>query len=66
MKLCGTGFADADRFHAINRAHIHDIHATGLHLLGLNHVELTYFHNGRFEPPTVNDGEVVKEVLATA
>jgi len=48
------------------RAHVHDIHATILHLLGLNHVELTYFHNGRFERPTVNDGEVVKQVLATA
>ncbi len=48
------------------RAHVHDIHATILHLLGLNHVELTYFHNGRFERPTVNDGEVVKEVLRTA
>ena len=48
------------------RAHVHDIHATILHLLGLNHLELTYFHNGRFERPTVNDGEVVKEVLATA
>jgi len=48
------------------RAHVHDIHATILHLLGLNHVELTYFHNGRFERPTVNDGEVVKEVMHTA
>ena len=48
------------------RAHVHDIHATILHLLGLNHVELTYFHNGRFERPTVNDGEVVKQVFATA
>ena len=48
------------------RAHVHDIHATILHLLGLDHVELTYFHNGRYERPTVNDGEVVKEVFATA
>jgi hypothetical protein len=48
------------------RAHVHDIHATILHLLGLNHVELTYFHNGRFERPTVNDGEVVKEVMRNA
>jgi uncharacterized protein DUF1501 len=45
------------------RCHVHDIHATILHLLGLNHINLTYFHNGRFERPTVNDGEVIKEVL---
>jgi hypothetical protein len=48
------------------RCHVHDIHATILHLLGLNHVELTYFHNGRFERPTVNDGEAIKEVLMRA
>jgi Protein of unknown function (DUF1501) len=46
------------------RCHVHDIHATILHLLGLNHVNLTYFHSGRFERPTINDGEVIKEALA--
>lgn len=51
-------------FHAIDcRTHVRDIHATVLHPLGLNHGELLYFHNGRFERPTVNDGKVVKEVL---
>jgi uncharacterized protein (DUF1501 family) len=47
-----------------NRAHVHDIHATILHLLGLDHEKLTYLHNGRDERPTINDGEVIKEVLA--
>jgi len=47
-----------------NRAHVHDIHATILHLLGMNHEKLTYLHNGRDERPTINDGEVIKEVLA--
>ena len=47
-----------------NRAHVHDIHATILHLLGLNHEKLTYLHNGRDERPTVNGGEVIKEMLA--
>jgi hypothetical protein len=46
------------------RAHVHDIHATILDLMGLNHIELTYFHNGRFERPTINAGEVIRELEA--
>ena len=47
-----------------NRAHVHDLHATILHLMGLDHEHLTYLHNGRPERPTVNAGRVVKEALA--
>jgi uncharacterized protein (DUF1501 family) len=47
-----------------NRAHVHDIHATILHLLGLDHEHLTFLHNGRAERPTINDGEVIREALA--
>ncbi len=46
------------------RAHVHDVHATILHLLGLDHEQLTFFHNGRFERPTINDGEIIRETLA--
>ncbi len=46
------------------RCHVHDIHATILHVLGLNHLNLTYFHNGRFERPTINGGKIVKQALA--
>jgi hypothetical protein len=46
------------------RAHVHDIHATILHLLGLDHLRTTYMHNGRAERPTITDGEVIKELLA--
>jgi len=46
-----------------NRAHVHDIHATILHLIGMDHERLTYLHNGRHERPTINSGEVIKEVL---
>jgi uncharacterized protein (DUF1501 family) len=46
------------------RAHVHDIHATILHCLGLDHEKLTYLHNGRDERPTINGGEVIKEMLA--
>ncbi|MBI4600759.1 MAG: DUF1501 domain-containing protein, partial [Planctomycetes bacterium] len=45
------------------RVHVHDIHATILHLLGLDHLKLTYFHGGRDERATVNAGEVVPEAV---
>jgi hypothetical protein len=45
------------------RAHVHDIHATILWCLGLDHVRVTYLHNGRSERPTIVSGEVIKEAL---
>ena len=47
-----------------NRCHVHDIHATILHLLGLDHLKLTFLHNSRDERATINDGEVITELLA--
>jgi hypothetical protein len=44
--------------------HVHDLHATILWCLGLDHVKVTYLHNGRSERPTIVSGEVVKEALA--
>jgi hypothetical protein len=46
------------------RVSVHDLHATILHLLGLDHERLTFRHNGRDERLTDVAGEVVKEVLA--
>jgi hypothetical protein len=46
------------------KAHVHDIHATILHLLGLDHERLTFRHNGRDERLTDVAGEVIKKVLA--
>ena len=46
-----------------NRVHVHDVHATILHCLGLDHRKLTYFYNGRDERATINGGKVVKELL---
>ena len=46
------------------RAHVHDLHATILHLMGMQHDKLTYFHNGRDERATVNAGEVITGILA--
>jgi hypothetical protein len=47
-----------------DKTHVHDIHATILYLLGLNHLRLTYRHNGRNERLTDNWGEVIDQVLA--
>ena len=45
------------------KAHVHDIHATLLHLLGLDHTRLTYRHNGRNERLTEVSGTVIKKVF---
>lgn len=59
------GSTDEIGFRAVDKPyHIHDIHATILHLLGLDHLSLTYLHNGRAERPTINGGNLVQEVLA--
>ncbi len=47
-----------------NGVHIHDLNATLLHLLGLDHERLTYRHQGREFRLTDVHGTVVKELLA--
>ena len=42
----------------------HDFHATVLHLMGIDHRQLTYYHNGIQRRLTNVHGEIVKEVLA--
>ena len=49
---------------AEDKTHVHDTHATILHLLGFNHQKLTYRHNGRNERLTDNFGEVIDRALA--
>jgi hypothetical protein len=44
--------------------HVHDLQATVLHLLGLDHERLTYKHQGRYYRLTDVHGHVVKEILA--
>jgi len=44
--------------------HVHDFHATLLHLLGIDHERLTYFHQGRRFRLTDVHGTVVKALLA--
>jgi uncharacterized protein (DUF1501 family) len=46
-----------------DKTHVHDIHATILHLLGFDHRRLTYRQNGRNERLTDNFGEVIRKAL---
>jgi len=47
-----------------NPVHVHDLHATILHLLGLDHERLTYMHNGREQRLTDVAGRVVRGILS--
>lgn len=64
---CGLshGATDDYGYEAVDgRVHIHDWHATILHLLGLDHEQLTYRYAGRDMRLTDVKGNVVKEVVA--
>ena len=59
-----VGRTDDLGLHAIeDRLHVHDIHATILHALGVDHAKLIYRHQGRPERPTVNEGQVFRGLL---
>jgi hypothetical protein len=63
----GTVYGATDEFGARaveNKVHIHDFHATLLHLLGMNHEKLTYRYNGRDFRLTDNFGQIVRGILA--
>jgi hypothetical protein len=63
----GTAYGETDDFGfeaVIDRVHLHDLHATILHLMGMDHERLTYFHQGREESLTDVFGNVVTGVLA--
>jgi hypothetical protein len=71
--LCGAGVkpgivygaTDEFGFHAeTGKVHMHDLHATILHLLGLNHTRLTFRYDGRNFRLTDVEGNVVREILA--
>ena len=59
------GATDDFGFRAVeDRVHVHDLQATVLHLLGLDHTRLTYRHSGRDFRLTDVHGEVVRALLA--
>jgi uncharacterized protein (DUF1501 family) len=49
---------------AKDAVHVHDLHATILHLMGFDHTKLTYDYNGRSFRLTDNFGNVVKDIIA--
>ncbi len=51
-------------YSAVDKVHMHDLHATILHLMGLDHEKLLYRHAGRDFRLTDVYGEVVKGILA--
>src|SRR5262249_4487527 len=61
----GHGATDDYGWHAIsNKVHVHDLHATILHLMGIDHERLTYRWGGRDYRLTDVSGNVVQEILA--
>ena len=59
------GATDEAGFSAVDdKVHVHDLHATVLHLLGFDHEKLTYRYAGRDFRLTDVHGHVVKELLA--
>ncbi len=59
------GRTDDYGFYAVDgKVHVHDLHATILHLLGLDHTRLTYRYAGRNFRLTDVYGNVVKEIIA--
>ena len=49
---------------ADDRVHVHDLHATILHLLGIDHERLTYKYQGRYYRLTDVSGNIVRGILA--
>lgn len=63
----GMAYGETDEFGfeaAVDRVHVHDLHATILHLMGMDHELLTYFHQGRKESLTDVHGKVIEDILA--
>jgi hypothetical protein len=59
------GATDELGMHAVeNRVHVHDLHATMLHLLGIDHERLTYRYSGRDFRLTDVHGRIVHDILA--
>ena len=63
----GTSYGETDEIGhraAVDKVEIHDLHATILHLLGLDHKKLTFKHNGRRFRLTDVAGRVIEKIIA--
>lgn len=59
------GATDDFGYKAVDKkVHTHDLHATILHLLGIDHTKLTYHYSGRDFRLTDTEGEVIHDILA--
>ncbi len=59
------GATDEIGLHAIeDRLHVHDLHATMLHLLGIDNLRLSYPHKGQPERPTLNEGIPCRKIFS--
>jgi hypothetical protein len=60
-----VGATDEYGYYAVeNKLQIHDLHATMLHLLGIDHTRLTFRFGGRDVRLTDVHGQVIEEILA--
>ncbi len=63
----GTTYGESDDIGykaAVDKVHVNDLHATILHLLGINHTRLTYKYNGRRFRLTDVAGDVIQPILS--
>jgi hypothetical protein len=62
----GTSYGESDEWgwRAVKPIYCYDLHATILHLLGINHKELTFLHNGTKRRLTDVHGDVIHQILA--
>jgi arylsulfatase A-like enzyme len=63
----GTSYGESDEVGykaAVDKVHINDLHATILHLLGMDHLKLTFRYNGRDFRLTDVGGKVIQPILA--
>jgi len=63
----GTSYGESDEVGfkaAVDKVHVNDLHATILHLLGMDHLKLTFRYNGRDFRLTDVAGKVLQPLLA--
>jgi hypothetical protein len=63
----GVSYGESDEFGwkaATHPTYCYDLHATALHLLGIDHAQLSFYHNGILRRLTDVHGEVIHELLA--
>ncbi len=63
----GMSYGSTDEFGLTaveDRVHVHDLHATVLHLMGLDHEKLTYRYSGRDYRLTDVHGNIVHDIIS--